>query len=129
MGAPLKYDDEFLKEEASALVEWCRERDKKDKIPPLLERFAAERGYPAEYFSRWAKRNETFRQALLIFKNIQRANLIEGAVSFKYQPLMTNNTLKNVTDWTDKQEHKILGDKDNPLKWDIEIIEPKPAES
>ena len=97
---PWKYPDEFVEEEAIALIEYV---DNHKTIPFECE-FAPQRGYYSECLSRWAKRNESFRQALKHFKDVKEHRLVILGLADKVNTTMAIFALKNVSGWRDKKD-------------------------
>lgn len=112
---PSKYTEEFLKKEAKNLIDWFMEV--KDRV--WLKDWAIERGYPADYVTRFSERSDEFCKALKRAKMIQEARIYKGALSGQFNTAMAIFGLKNVdkwgtgTDeknWADRQDLNVTGD-------------------
>jgi hypothetical protein len=97
-GRPEEYTDEFLEKEAEAFLEWS-----KNSNNLLFKNFALERGYSPEYLSRFAKKNEEFRQAYERAKSWQEVKLVEGALRNKLNANFAKFLLINAHGWSNGQ--------------------------
>ena len=79
---------------------------------PTLARFAAENGICRDTLHRWANEKDAdgnilrpeFSDAYKRAKDLQEANLVEGAMAGAYPPAFSIFTAKNVLGWRDRQE-------------------------
>lgn len=117
-GRPKKYTDSFIENEALELEQWLTKPNS-----PWFEDFANQRGYSAEYLSRWAKTNERFNQAYEKAQSLQKSILVRGGLTNKFNPSFTKFVMSNTCGWSDKQEQKISGDAVNPLAFIYQNID------
>ena len=117
-GRPKKYTDAFIENEAMELEQWLTKPNS-----PWFEDFANQRGYSAEYLSRWAKTNERFNQAYEKAQSLQKSILVRGGLTNKFNPSFTKFVMSNTCGWSDKQEQKISGDAVNPLAFIYQNID------
>lgn len=117
-GRPLKYDTNFIENEAVELEKWVEKPNS-----PWFEDFANQRGYCPEYLSRWAKDNDKFNQAYKRAQAIQKSILVKGGLTNKFNANFTKFVMSNTCGWSDKQESKISGDAANPLSFILQQID------
>lgn len=114
-GRPELYTDEVIEKFADELLQWIRYPNN-----IFFEEFTIQKGILPEYMTRWASRNEKFNQAYKLAKNNQELQLKKGA-SFKVLSegftkfLLLNN--HGTQKYSDKTEHKVTGDVENPLSF------------
>lgn len=77
--------------------------------PPTMAGFAAEIGVRRETLWAWSKQYEQFDEALGLCKAMQEALLVELGTLGALNPAVTNFTLKNLQEWTDKVEETHKG--------------------
>ena len=97
-GRPPKYTPEIIASLGQEMLQWFTDNKKSF----WLKDFAIKKGFPSEYFSRFAEQNDEFRHAYIICKDIQESRLVHKG--FKpYQDRFTTFVLKNVSGWRDNQ--------------------------
>jgi hypothetical protein len=112
-GRPRKYDDDFIINEANQFLIWM---GKPESV--WYECFAIERGYNPHLLSEWAKHNKKFATVYEYAQGWQKAKLINGGLTGKYNSNVLKLVLANTIGWTDKQQ--ISGNAANPLAFLLE---------
>lgn len=115
-GRPIKYNQEFIENEAYALYEWIY--DKPENI--FIERFAFDRGYSCKRVYDWIKVNERFLDVYELFKTKQKNAMFMGAISKKTNYQGCALVLSNGHGIVAKTEQKITGDPLLSLLQDID---------
>ena len=96
---------------------------------PTLARFAANLGITRETLHEWATSVDEngdlirpqFSYAYKKAKDLQEANLVEGAMSGVHHPAFSIFTAKNVMGWKDKTENVVSGPGGGPVAVSIEV--------
>lgn len=117
-GRPPIYTDEWLINEANALVEWTKQPGS-----IYFKRFAIDRGYSPNRLSEFAKMSHTFSVAYEYVKQWQEVRVSEGAINSEFNPSFSKFFMANVCGWTEKTETKLSGDNQNPLSFALNVIE------
>lgn len=78
-GRPVEWTDEIIEKEAQELLIWLKQPQNF-----YFEDFCIERGYEAEYLSRWANRNKKFRQAYKMARLVQKRTIAKNAMFKKF---------------------------------------------
>lgn len=78
-GRPVEWTDERIEKEAEALLEWIKEPKNF-----YWEEFAIQRGFPAHYMSRLAKKNVRFKQAYELARMVQKMTISKNAMFKKF---------------------------------------------
>ena len=88
---PSKYTQEFIENEAVALVQYVE-----TESLPFLKKFAVDRGYGPERLSEFGHKNEKFSQALKKAHVYQEHRFMLGTLAGKLNPAMAIFALKNI---------------------------------
>jgi hypothetical protein len=97
-GAPKRFTEEFINNEADAFIEWIK---KPNNL--WFEDFAEERDFNPRLLSEWARENDRFREAYQRAKYRQKSLLIKGGLLNKFNSAITKFCLMNCSDMADKQ--------------------------
>lgn len=117
-GRPKKYTEEFIEKEADAFEEWMQKPNS-----PWFEDFANQRGYSPDYLSEWAKQNEKFFGVYKRAQAIQKAILVKGGLTNKFNPSFTKFVMSNTCGWSDRSETKLSGDAGSPLAFILQNVD------
>ncbi|MBS0655026.1 MAG: hypothetical protein JSR46_04555 [Verrucomicrobia bacterium] len=112
-GRPEIYSDQWLKEEAVALLEWF--------TAPRniwLKGFALQRGYDPTRLDEFAIKSVEFSSALKKAKAMQEYKLVDMGLFKEIDSGLVKFTLTNNHGWTEKQQ--VSGDAANPLSCILE---------
>jgi len=108
-GRPRRWTDEDIEQLAVDLVHWMKE----DPDRVWFKSWAIERGIPPEYLSRWAARNEVFRQAMALSEAWQEERVFTGALYGKYNSRIAALCLETKHHWSKTQNINVSqGDED-----------------
>lgn len=105
---PRKFTAEFIEREAQTFIEWSR-----DPGNIYFKRFALERGYLPEELSRFAEKNDVFKQAYRQAQAWQECKIVEGGLRNQLNSNFAKFAMANLSGWSDKQQ--VSGDAANPL--------------
>ena len=94
-GRPVKYTEEFIDNEAVALLEWI-ENDNDDKT--YLGCFARERGYDRHRLVEFCNSNKTFSAAYRDAKTWQERKFVRKALTREWDPGFTKYVMARVCD-------------------------------
>ncbi len=94
-GRPLIFDDDFIANEAAALLEWI-EVDNDDKI--YLGTFALSRGYHRQKLTEFSDVNKVFHDAYKKAKQWQEQKFIKNGLTKKWDPGFTQYVMARVCD-------------------------------
>ncbi len=108
---PSKWTDEKIEKAADDLLEWYEA----NPSHWFLTQFAVEYKYLKDSFDGWAEKNEKFRLALKMAKQIQELRIVQLGLASKVNPVMAIFTLKNVAGWRDRKDLEYVGDTHNHL--------------
>ena len=100
-GRPKKFTDEFIENEADALILWMK---KPDSL--WYKDFAIERGYLSDKFADFSRENEKFRRAFELSKEWQESKLVKGGLTSVYNPGFTKFVMVNTCKWKEKPEEQ-----------------------
>jgi len=102
------YTQEWIENEAKALIEWF-------EVPRniWLKGFALQRGYDPVRFDEFADKSIVFAEALTKAKKIQEFKLVDKALFNETNSNITKFVLANNHGWTEKQQ--ISGDASSPV--------------
>jgi len=125
-GRPKKWTDEAIEKEAEAFDKWI---SKPTSI--WFEKFAFERGYPAQNLSEWAQKNKRFSEAYKRAKLWQKIKLIEGGLFSKFNSKITTLLLSHEFQINEQSNVHQTGDSTvqivhfggNPEPWKNEEVE------
>jgi len=119
MGRPKKYTQQFIEEEAKALLAYAK------RVPvPFEKEFSSKRGYSSQRLSEFAKESEEFSEALKKMKDLQEVKIVKAALTGKVIASVAIFTLKNVAGWRDAPQ-----DNKNEKQYDlIDVIKKVAAE-
>ena len=97
VGRPEKYTQEWMTEEAKALIQWIDEdkefgNDKKI----YLGNFALERGYHRKRIAEFAEKSKEFSSAYDLAKNWQEAKFTRNGLTRKWDPGFTQFVMARV---------------------------------
>lgn len=109
-GAPLKYTDEWIENEAKLLIEWF---DVPRNI--WLKGFALTRGYDPVRFDEFANKSFVFSEALKKAKELQQFKLVDKALFNETNGGFTKFVLQNNHGWAERQQ--LTGDSNSPLNF------------
>lgn len=94
-GRPLTYDDDFIENEAAALLEWIKpEHDNDKKI--YIGSFCIERGYDRYKMHEFSTKHEIFRHAYHQAKLWQENKFVTNALSRKWDAGFTQYIMARV---------------------------------
>jgi exopolysaccharide biosynthesis protein len=110
-----KYADEFLNWLNNENNIWFKDFCLNQNIDP-------------DYLSEWAERSERFRGVYKLAKHRQESRLINGGLFNKMSGNIVKLVLSNAHGWSDKQETKVSGDKENPLAFLLDMADGKSKE-
>ena len=104
---PHKYSPQYVSDLADKIKVFL-EKCESAGIFPTKTRFCTENGITRETIKYFLEKTATFKSeklsyALKLFEECQETNLVEGALSGKYQPTFSIFTAKNVLGWRDEQ--------------------------
>lgn len=107
-GAPEKYTDEWIAQEAKLFLEWM-------KLPESIffKSFAIERGYSPQRLTEFASRSVEFSEVLSRAKDWQESKLVSYGLFNKTNCGMTKFVLANHHGYTERSQ--VGGDQANPL--------------
>src|SRR5208337_5317700 len=94
-GAPKKYDDAFIEEEAKAFEEWMK---KPGSI--YFKRFAFDRGYSQQRLSEFAEVNQKFSETFKRAKEWQEVRLAEGGLVNEFNAGFCKFVMGNACGWS-----------------------------
>ena len=115
-GRPQIYTDDFIKQEAKALLQYVITEE-----IPYLKDFCFSRGYSSQRISEFTKVEE-FSEALYRFKDKFESIIVIKGLQGKINSFMANNTLKNCCGWRDRPEQS---DNEELINEMIEVINKK----
>jgi len=110
-GRPPKYTEEWMKDEAIALLEWIKDEKNDPTTKIYLGSFALERGYPRQKLSMFAEKNIEFRDAYEQAKTWQENKFLFNGLNRKWDAGFTQYVMARVCmpEWKktwDREEEK-----------------------
>ena len=96
------HTEEFIQNEANALLEWIKQEDN-----IFIATFAASRDYSRQRYEEWRKSSQYFSDCYARAKEIQEAKLLHGGILGKYKEQMTKFCLVNHHDYKEKSEQNV----------------------
>lgn len=108
-GRPTEYSDEYIEQEADALLRWLQVKGNY-----YLTRFFNERKLHPEHGTRFAKRSKKFCDALQLARSTMEARIVEGSMSKKFDGSFAKFVLANKAGWKEKTE--LSSDQANPFQ-------------
>jgi hypothetical protein len=116
-GRPKKYTDEYIEEQAEALLEWMKQPGS-----IYVNRFALNQGYSRQRLVEFSEQNKRFADVYNLAKEYQETILSEGATLKTFSEGFCKFALINHHGWKDKTETKISGDSQDPLAIALQSI-------
>ena len=98
-GAPKKFTEDWLKDEAKAFEEWMQLPDS-----VFFKSFAIDRGYSPQRFVEFAEQSKVFAEVYRKAKEWQECKLAVGGLTKKYEPSLTKFLLANQHGYREKSE-------------------------
>ena len=84
--------------------------------PPFITAFSRSIDVPTATLYEWGKVHPEFSSALIRARELQTEFIATNGMNGLFNPQFTKFAAVNMTDWRDKQETMIQGDKENPLQ-------------
>jgi hypothetical protein len=97
-GRPPKFSKEDIEKEAEYFYEWLQE-----PTSIFFKHFATIRGYCAQYLTKFAEKNERFREVYNYAKTVQETKLMMGGLFKKLDSGLVKFTMANHHGYSDKQ--------------------------
>lgn len=104
---PSKYTPAFIEAQAEAILIYADKCVKARRVP-FEKEYAYTQRIPSEELSRFAQAtdpnyNKKFAQSLKLFKDIQEACIVQGALEGSFNASFSIFALKNLAKWRDEQ--------------------------
>jgi len=97
-GRPPRFSKEELEEEAEMFLEWLQR-----PTSFYFKHFCTERGYPAQYLTKFAQTNDRFREVYEYAKTVQETKLMMGGLINRLNSGLVKFALVNHHGMSDKQ--------------------------